>query len=65
MADRKAQFGAALRIKALFDGESALMDRITFLRSELAQNLDTLPESSDVFSDSFLIDIRLNELTNE
>ena len=47
-ANREAQFGAALRVKALFDAESALMDRITFLRSELAQDLETLPESSDL-----------------
>ena len=60
MADRKAQFGAALRVKALLDGESALMDRITFLRSELAQNLDTLPESSELKKQVAALDAKID-----
>ena len=60
LADRKAQFGAALRVKALFDGESALMDRITFLRSELAQNLDTLPESSELKKQVAALDAKID-----
>ena len=60
MADRKAQFGAALRVKALLDGESALMDRITFLRSELAQNLDTLPERSELKKQVAALDAKID-----
>src|SRR5207249_3840758 len=36
-ADRKAQFDSAMRVVALFDDESALMDRIIGLRQALAQ----------------------------
>ncbi len=59
-ADRKAQFGAALRVKALFDAESTLMDRITFLRSELAQHLDTLPESSGLKKQVATLDAKID-----
>src|ERR1700745_4471283 len=37
-ADRKAQFDAAMRIHALFDEESVLMDRIVSLRKALVQS---------------------------
>ncbi|HEV2096459.1 MAG TPA: hypothetical protein VGQ82_08145 [Chthoniobacterales bacterium] len=36
-AERKAQFDAAMKVHALFGEESALMDRILFLRSGLAK----------------------------
>lgn len=38
LADRKAQFAAALRVKNLFGDESALMDRLLMLRAELAKS---------------------------
>src|SRR5216110_505181 len=44
-ADRKAQFDAAMKVRALFDEESALMDRIISLRKALAQTSSALPES--------------------
>jgi photosystem II stability/assembly factor-like uncharacterized protein len=44
-ADRKAQFDAAMKVHALFDEESALMDRIVSLRKALAQSGGALPES--------------------
>ena len=44
-ADRKAQFDAAMKVRTLFDEESALMDRIVFLRSALAKAGSGLPES--------------------
>jgi photosystem II stability/assembly factor-like uncharacterized protein len=44
-ADRKAQFDAAMKVRALFDEESALMDRILFLRSALAKAGGALSES--------------------
>jgi hypothetical protein len=44
-ADRKAQFDAAMKVRALFGDESALMDRILFLRSELAKGAQALPEN--------------------
>ena len=43
-ADRKLQFDAAMKVVALFGEESALMDRILFLRGELAKSRATLPE---------------------
>jgi photosystem II stability/assembly factor-like uncharacterized protein len=43
-ADRKAQFDAAMKVHALFDEESALMDRIIALRKALAQGGGALPE---------------------
>ena len=36
------------------------MDRITFLRSELAQNLDTLPESSELKKQVAALDAKID-----
>jgi hypothetical protein len=44
-ADRKAQFDAAMQVRALFEEESALMDRIQFLRGALAKTGGALSES--------------------
>src|SRR2546430_12448338 len=44
-ADRKAQFDAAMKVRALFGDESDLMDRILFLRGTLAKTGGALPES--------------------
>ncbi|HUE40626.1 MAG TPA: hypothetical protein VMO75_01735 [Chthoniobacterales bacterium] len=44
-ADKKAQFDAALKVRGLFDDESALMDRILFLRQEVATMAKALPEN--------------------
>jgi photosystem II stability/assembly factor-like uncharacterized protein len=44
-ADRKAQFDAAMKVRALFEDESALMDRILFVRDALAKTSGALPES--------------------
>ncbi len=44
-ADRKAQFDAAMKVRGLFEEESALMDRIQLLRGELAKTGKALPES--------------------
>jgi hypothetical protein len=43
-ADRKAQFDAAMKVHALFDEESALMDRIVAVRKALVQSGGALPE---------------------
>jgi photosystem II stability/assembly factor-like uncharacterized protein len=43
-ADRKLQYDAAMKVHALFGEESALMDRILFLRGELAKSGKALPE---------------------
>src|SRR5206468_10380060 len=43
-ADRKAQFDAAMRVRALFGDESALMDRIIGLRQAIGQTGAALPE---------------------
>jgi hypothetical protein len=45
VADRKAQFDAAMKVHALFGEESALMDRIVGLRKALAQSGAALPEA--------------------
>ena len=44
-ADRKAQFDAAMKVRALFDEESALMDPIVALRGALEKTGSALPES--------------------
>jgi hypothetical protein len=44
-ADKKAQFDAAMKVRALFDDESALMDRILFLRRDVAKSGGTFSES--------------------
>jgi hypothetical protein len=43
-ADRKAQFDAAMKVRALFDDESALMDRIIALRGSLQKTGAGFPE---------------------
>jgi photosystem II stability/assembly factor-like uncharacterized protein len=42
--ERKAQYDAAMQVHALFGKESALMDRIVFLRSALAQSAAGVPQ---------------------
>ncbi len=46
-ADRKAQFDAAMKVHALFGDESALMDRILFLRGALAKSKSAMPEGDE------------------
>src|SRR6202035_834855 len=46
-ADRKAQFDAAMKVHALFGDESALMDRILFLRGALTKSKNALPEGDE------------------
>ena len=46
-ADRKAQFDAAMKVHALFGDESALMDRIIFLRAALAKSTGALSEGDE------------------
>ena len=43
-ADRQLQFAAAMQVHSLFGAESALMDRILFLRSRLGPRIAALPE---------------------
>ena len=47
-ADRKAQYDAAMKVHALFGDESAVMDRILFLRGQLAKSMSVIPEKDDV-----------------
>jgi hypothetical protein len=47
-ADRKAQFDAAMKVHALFDEESSLMDRIISLRKALAQSGAALLEGDSL-----------------
>jgi hypothetical protein len=47
-ADKKAQFDAAVKVRALFDDESALMDRILFLRREVAESGAAFPENDSM-----------------
>src|SRR5437588_1176914 len=46
-ADRKAQFEAVMKVHALFGDESALMDRILFLRGSLAKCKTAVPENDE------------------
>jgi photosystem II stability/assembly factor-like uncharacterized protein len=48
VADRKAQFDAAMKVDGLFGEESALMDRILSLRKALVQSSAALPEDDPV-----------------
>src|SRR5213075_2221389 len=50
-ADRKAQFDAAMKAHALSGDESALMDRILFLRKDLAKSGAVLPEDDTLRKD--------------
>src|SRR5438128_1228737 len=45
LEDRKAQYDAAMKVHALFSDESALMDRILFLRRDVAKAASALPEN--------------------
>jgi hypothetical protein len=47
-ADRRAQFDAAMKVHALFDEESVLMDRIIALRKALAQSGAAVPEGDPI-----------------
>jgi uncharacterized membrane protein YgaE (UPF0421/DUF939 family) len=47
LADRKAQYDAAEKVKTLFGDESALMDRILGLRASLMTNAKSLPPNDD------------------
>ena len=47
-ADRKAQYDAAMKVHALFSDESALMDRILFLRGALAKSKNAMPEGDEM-----------------
>ncbi|MDQ6912981.1 MAG: sialidase, partial [Verrucomicrobiota bacterium] len=47
VADRKAQYDAAMKVRALFDAESALMDRIIPLRAAVAKSAKALPEGDE------------------
>ncbi len=47
-ADRKAQFDAAMKVHALFGDETALMDRILFLRGALAKGKKAMPEGDEM-----------------
>ncbi|MEY2551287.1 MAG: hypothetical protein QOG12_1431, partial [Verrucomicrobiota bacterium] len=46
-AERKAQYEAAMKVHALFGDESALMDRILFLRAALAKSKGAIPEGDE------------------
>ncbi|PYI94339.1 MAG: sialidase [Verrucomicrobia bacterium] len=47
-ADRKAQFDAAMKVHALFGDETALMDRILFLRGALAKSKNAMPQGDEM-----------------
>jgi len=46
-ADRKAQYDAAMKVHALFGDESALMDRILFLRGAMAKSKAAMPQGDE------------------
>jgi len=48
LADRKAQFNAVMQVHALFGQESALMDRILFLRNALTEARAAAPEDAAI-----------------
>jgi len=46
-ADRKAQYDAAMKVHALFGDQSALMDRILFLRGAMAKSKAAIPQGDE------------------
>ena len=58
LAERKMQYVAGMRIKALFGAESELMDRITFLRGELAENTAALAKDSELKAKIAELDVK-------
>ncbi|MDQ6622559.1 MAG: sialidase, partial [Verrucomicrobiota bacterium] len=48
LADRKAQYDAAMRVRALFGAESDLMDKIMPLRIAVAKTAKLLPEGDEL-----------------
>jgi photosystem II stability/assembly factor-like uncharacterized protein len=48
LADRQAQYAAAIRVKKLFGNESKLMERITGLRADLARAQTGLPPADSL-----------------
>jgi hypothetical protein len=46
--DRKAQYDAAMKVHALFNDESALMDRILSLRRDVGKAASAVPENDPV-----------------
>ncbi|MBV9007670.1 MAG: sialidase [Verrucomicrobia bacterium] len=65
LADRKAQFDAAMRVHALFGDESALMDRIMFLRGELAKAAAGLAASDPLKKDIGDFDNKVDAVRKE
>src|SRR5216110_1271999 len=59
-ADRKSQFDAAMKVHALFGDESALMDRILFLRKNLAKSVAALRESDTLRKDVSDFDAKID-----
>jgi photosystem II stability/assembly factor-like uncharacterized protein len=64
-ADRKAQFDAAMRVHALFGEESALMDRLLFLRAALAKAGAALPDSDPLRKNLTDLDAKIDAIRKQ
>jgi photosystem II stability/assembly factor-like uncharacterized protein len=64
-ADRKAQFDAAMKAHALFGEESALMDRILFLRASLAKSSEPLAEGDALRKTIMAFDTKVDAVRNQ
>src|SRR5260370_28486294 len=60
--DRKAQYDAAMKVHALFNDESALMDRIVSLRRDVAKAASGLPENDALKKDIKAFDDKLENV---
>ena len=60
IADRKAQLAAANRVKQLFADESTLMDRIIFLRKEIAGGISALPADAELTKQALTLDAKID-----
>ncbi|MET3119916.1 photosystem II stability/assembly factor-like uncharacterized protein [Undibacterium sp. GrIS 1.8] len=60
LVDRKAQWTTANRVKQLFGDENALMDRIIFLRKELAEGAASVANDADLKNQISLLDSKVD-----
>ena len=62
LEDRKAQYDAAMKVHALFNDESALMDRILVLRRDVAKAASTLAENDALKKDVKAFDDKIENV---
>ncbi len=64
-ADRKAQYDAAMKVRAMFGEESALMDRILFLRAGLAKSSAALTKDEALHKQVMDLDAKVDAVRKQ